>query len=569
MNLKMISRLFIRATTLTAMAAAVMYMEGCDMQQATFTGQILNSQAQPLSGVIITVNDQKVETDKEGTFRISIDSTGQYLVKARKEKFSTYTQRFTRGAENIKIILYDATLAVVDPTQDIVVTDTQSANTPGPAASDAVWTPGNFSSLPLVYENGKVVDFGFTPNLKSAFDYIVSRKQAGPGITISIPANSLSRGGQRPSGKVNVSLSTVDLFTMGAMPGDMSVRRADGSRGGFMVSFGAGSIEIYDEEGEYQLNEKAKATISIPVDSSVLLFNREIPQTVPLFYYDEATGFWVEQGKATLNAAKNMYEASLEHFSSFNMDIEKNTPACLQIRHNSVGVSTVGTYKVEAVLTYLGNVIHQERTIIDPGPNPAVWPVGDPNPCLTNGNNTSMHMLYNLPETTEVCLIFYEQVGATFVPISIAVTTTGATYGTTLPTCPSATCPGACANDCVDASCGGYGTCTFVPFNKITNEVLLASKLTTPTNIRFKWVLNKPAAVITYEIYETDFIGNILTPGSPVHTVTLPVTDNPMDPKEANVTVAAGSPAAQHFFKVVTTSGGSPYGESAFVDLTY
>jgi hypothetical protein len=546
-----------------------MYLEACDKQQATFTGQVLNGQSKPLDGVTITVNDEKVQTDKEGMFKVSLDSAEQYLVKGRKENFSTYAQRFTRGATNLKIMLYDATVTSVDPTKDIVVTDTNSSNTPGPAASDAVWTPGKFSSLPLVYENGKVVDFGFTPGLKSAFDYVVNRKQAGPGITLAIPANSLTRGGQAPSGNVNVSLSTVDLFTMGAMPGDMSVRRADGSRGGFMISFGAGSIEVYDEKGEYQLNEKARATISIPVDSSVLLFSREIPSSVPLFYYDEATGFWVEQGKAVLNADKNVYEAPLQHFSSFNMDIEKDTPACLQVRHNSVGASTIGTYKVEAILTYQGNVIHQERTILDPGPNPAMWPVGDPNPCLTNGNNTSVHMLYNLPETTETCLIFYEQVGANFVPISIAVTSTGATYGATLPTCPSATCPGACANDCVDSSCGGYGTCTFIPFDKFTNDILLAHKLTTPTNIRFKWVLNRPAAAITYEIYETDFIGNILTPGSPVHTVTLPATDDPMDPKEANVTVVAGSPTAQHFFKVVATSGGSPYGESIFVDLVY
>jgi hypothetical protein len=512
-----------------------------------FSGSVVDSYNKPLTGVKIDINGSVTETDKEGMFHAGVDSTSKYIVRSSKEGYGSNVQLFPKGNKNIHVVLFKATVASVDPTKDIVLTDTASRTRPGPAAHSASWDPSNFSSIPLVYENGKIVDFGFTPSMKAAFDYVKSRSEAGPGISISIPANALVRKGTttKPSGNVNVSLSTIDLFTAGTMPGDWSVMRANGERGGFMISFGAGSIEISDEKGIYQLDEKTTATITIPIDTSVMVMTKEIPRSVPLFYFDEESGYWVEQGKATINKGGTAYVAELRHFSTFNMDIEKTTPACLQVRNT--GAASLASYKVEAIVPYNSNIIHQERTILDPGPNPAVWPSGpDVAPCLQNSNNTSVHMLYNLPENTEMCLIFYEP-GSPDVPINIIITSTGAAYGATLPTCPNANCDVACADNCTSTTCGGYGTCNFVPFNKITSPLLMARKKISATSLRLKYIYNKPAGAYTYKVFETDDLGNP-TSATPICTKTVTAADAPLDPKECVVT---GITPGQHFYKVI------------------
>jgi hypothetical protein len=532
--------------------------------QVKFSGTVVDSYHKPLAEANVDINGAASKTDKEGVFHIEVDSTTKYIVRTRKDGYGANVQLFPRGSKNVKVVLFDATVASVDPTKDIVLTDTKSRNRPGPAAHSATWDPGNFSSVPLVYENGELVDFGFTPSIKAAFDYVRSRSEAGPGITISIPANTLVLKGTstKPSGNVNVSLSTIDLFTAGSMPGDWTVMRANGERGGFMVSFGAGSIEISDEKGTYQLSEKSIATITIPVDTSVMVITKEIPRSVPLFYFDEETGYWVEQGKAELNKEGNAYVAELHHFSSFNMDIEKTTPACLQVRNT--GAAPLSSYVVEAIVPYGTNIIHQERTILDPGPNPAVWPSDlDPAPCLQNSNNTSVHMLYNLPENVEMCLIFYEP-GSPNVPVNIAITQTGATYGgaATLPTCPNAACPGSCADNCTSTACGGYGSCAFVPFNKITSPLLMAKKKLSGTSLRLKYIYNKVAGAYTYKVFETDDLGNP-TSATPICTKMVTAADAPLDPKECIVnSISAG----QHFYKVVVdgTTDESPVIDEIF-----
>jgi hypothetical protein len=543
-------------------------LASCKKQQTKFSGTVVDAFNKPLSGVKVEINKAMAETNGEGHFSISTDSTNKYIIRSQKENYGTNVLFLPKGSKNVRIVLFEATVSSVDPTKPIVLTDTKSRNRPGPASRSASWNPSSFSSIPLVYENGKLSDFGFTPTMKAAFDYVKSRSQAGPGISISIPANALVRKGSstKPSGNVNVSLSTIDLFSAGSMPGDWSVMRANGERGGFMVSFGAGSIEISDEKGTYQLDKSASAMISIPVDTSSFMTQGEIPSSVPLFYFNEETGYWIEDGKAALNKDRTAYEAELHHFSSFNMDIEKTTPACIQIRNT--GASPLASYKVEAIVPYGANIIHQERTILDPGPNPASWPSDlDPAPCLQNSNNTSVHMLYNLPENADMCFIFYEP-GSPDVPINIAIVKSGATYGSTLPTCPNTTCPSGCADNCTTPTCGSYGTCEFVPFNKITSPLLLAKKKISGTSLRLKYIYSGAAAAITYKVFETTDLGSPVetspgVPAPPVCTKTVTAADNPLDPKEC---IISGISAGQHFYKVVVdgTADESPVVDEVF-----
>jgi hypothetical protein len=490
---------------------AVIALDSCESckgrKQVVFTGVVLDAFDAPLSGASVQIGKDKAKTDERGYFKLSADSAKSYLFQARKSEFGTYSRLFPKSERDVTIKLFAATVKSFDPSQPIQLTDGNSRRRPGPAASRANWSGGGFSNMPFVYENGKLVDFGFSPSLKTSFDYVKQRKQAGPGISISIPANVLvSASGSKPSGNVNVSLSTIDIFSPGAMPGDFTIMGPRGLRDGFMISMGAGSIEIYDDRNTYQLADKATANIVIPIDTSALIFNGNIPESIPLFYYNDSTGYWQEEPEAAkINAERTAYVGTLRHFSTFNMDFKVSDPSCVQIRHNSVGVSTLPQYIVETILTFNGSVIHTERTVSDPGPNSGTWPSVDPAPCLQNTNNTSVHMLFNLPQNTEVGMVFYNATAPT-VPIGMAVTTTGPTYGTTVPTCPAATCPGSCASNCNDTSCGGYGTCQFVPFSTVSTNIVLASRKI-GSDLKLKWVHNA-TGTHTYVVKEIDPLDN-------------------------------------------------------------
>jgi hypothetical protein len=148
------------------------------------------------------------------------------------------------------------------------------------------------------------------------------------------------------------------------------------------------------------------------------------------------------------------------------------------------------------------------------------------------------------------------------VPINIAIASTGATYGATLPTCPNANCDAACISNCNSDDCGGYGTCTFVPFNKVTNPLLLARKKISGTSLRLKYIYNKPAGNYTYKIFETDNLGNPLST-TPLTSNTVTSADMPLSPKEYVVT---GITAGQHFYKVIVdgTTDESPVVDEVF-----
>jgi hypothetical protein len=54
----------------------------------------------------------------------------------------------------------------------------------------------------------------------------------------------------------------------------------------------------------------------MPVDASLMSM---APTTIPLWYFDEAKGYWIEEGEA--NLAGNYYIGTVKHFSFWNCDI--------------------------------------------------------------------------------------------------------------------------------------------------------------------------------------------------------------------------------------------------------
>ncbi|MEB0136269.1 immunoglobulin domain-containing protein [Actimicrobium sp. CCC2.4] len=134
---------------------------------------------------------------------------------------------------------------------------------------------------------------------------------------VTLPPSSIVDAvtGAAPQGAVTVRLAAINPATNPAnMPGDYTT-----SAGSTIESFGALSVQLRDAAGKsLNLAPGKTATIRIPLASRSGL----PPPTIPLFYFNETTGLWVEEGVATLAgvAPNQYYEGSVKHFTVWNAD---------------------------------------------------------------------------------------------------------------------------------------------------------------------------------------------------------------------------------------------------------
>ncbi len=138
---------------------------------------------------------------------------------------------------------------------------------------------------------------------------------------VIIPANGLvPENGGAASGTVNVAITPINpAVDTKLMPGDFNGVSAGGGSPVPIESFGAMLIDIRDAAGtRYNLAPGTTSTIRIPLGT----LSPTLPATIPLWFFDEATGLWKEEGTATLQGAapNQYYEGTVTHFSYWNAD---------------------------------------------------------------------------------------------------------------------------------------------------------------------------------------------------------------------------------------------------------
>lgn len=136
---------------------------------------------------------------------------------------------------------------------------------------------------------------------------------------VDLPANGLvPKNGGTPAGTVNVSVTPINpAVDPNLMPGDFTGVSAGGTTP--IESFGAMLVDIRDNAGtRYNLAAGKTSTIRIPLGT----LSPNPPATLPLWFFDEATGLWKEEGTATLTgtAPNQFYEGTVTHFSYWNAD---------------------------------------------------------------------------------------------------------------------------------------------------------------------------------------------------------------------------------------------------------
>ncbi len=141
----------------------------------------------------------------------------------------------------------------------------------------------------------------------------------GNGSTIHFEPNSFATAtGAVYNGSVLVATQYLDPSSpdiADQMPGDLRGNTTAGTVVG-LRSFGMLAVEITDETGqalEIRQGSTATLNVTIPQDRIALA-----PATIPLWFFNDSTGLWKQEGSAVKNG--DAYSGEVSHFSFWNCD---------------------------------------------------------------------------------------------------------------------------------------------------------------------------------------------------------------------------------------------------------
>ncbi|TAK91111.1 MAG: hypothetical protein EPO09_16455 [Aquabacterium sp.] len=245
---------------------------------------------QPLSGVTITSGDTVQTSDAQGHFDLTQKTGNSLDVKASLSGYGD-------GQAHIEISASNPNAHVVISLNKVAVNQALNVSTGG-----SVTVPNSTAQVTLTADS--VVD---------------------------------AATGAATTGQVNISIAQIDPASQtSAMPGSY---KAD--NGQSIESFGAIQVHLTDAASgkPLQLAAGKTATIRIPVKTRSLT----VPATIPLYYFKESTGLWVQEGSATLKHDAKLgdyYEGTVSHFSTWNADkpIEQSVhvTGCVRNADNSI-----------------------------------------------------------------------------------------------------------------------------------------------------------------------------------------------------------------------------------------
>lgn len=145
------------------------------------------------------------------------------------------------------------------------------------------------------------------------------------GSAVELNANSIVRGdGTNYTGNVNISMAyldpSADNFSLLVPGGDMLAQRNDNSTA-TLYSYGIIKVEMKSDAGEnLQIKSGNTSTITVDIPASM---EATAPATIPLWYFNNESGLWVEEGSATKQGDK--YVGTVSHFSDWNCDVPERT----------------------------------------------------------------------------------------------------------------------------------------------------------------------------------------------------------------------------------------------------
>ncbi|MFK8006169.1 MAG: carboxypeptidase-like regulatory domain-containing protein [Saprospiraceae bacterium] len=140
------------------------------------------------------------------------------------------------------------------------------------------------------------------------------------GVQLNFPANAVANADGSPyTGTVQVAAQYLDPTAENIeniMPGDLRGITTDNVEEG-LTTYGMVAVELLGSNDELlNVADGKTVQLTMPVGSAQL---SSAPAEIPLWYFDETTGVWKEEGKATLQGDK--YIGDVSHFTFWNCDI--------------------------------------------------------------------------------------------------------------------------------------------------------------------------------------------------------------------------------------------------------
>ncbi len=141
---------------------------------------------------------------------------------------------------------------------------------------------------------------------------------------VTLPANAMTTGdGSAYTGRAVASVAVLDPSQdPSTMPGDFQSWNTDSQTAAPIESYGAVSVDLRADDGApLQLTGADVAELSIPLANG--RSPQDAPPTMPLYYWSEELGYWIEEGEARLEQVSGgnwAYVGSVGHFSTWNAD---------------------------------------------------------------------------------------------------------------------------------------------------------------------------------------------------------------------------------------------------------
>ena len=140
------------------------------------------------------------------------------------------------------------------------------------------------------------------------------------GMMVNVPASSfVTEDGYEYNGAVQADMFYLspenENFTELMPGGDLAAVRTDESDVQ-LISYGMVEVSLQDDNGnKLQLKEGESSEMTFPIPESM---RDNPPAEIPLWYFDDNSGLWVEEGIATL--VGDVYVGEVNHYSWHNLD---------------------------------------------------------------------------------------------------------------------------------------------------------------------------------------------------------------------------------------------------------